>query len=489
MLALSLCLSLPAGAQAAALGAMTVLSEFGEPLRAEIDVADLRPDEIATVGAAIGSRDDYIALGLPFPASLEDALVRVSRRPDGRVTVRVAARQPVREREVNMVLVLTGRFGRFLRNYQLSTGDQPTQAMPPRVIAIAPLPALRDAAPVPAAPAPAPAEAAPAPASEPARPAPAPAPAPEPARPAPAVVLAPEPARAPAAAVAQTDVIRVSPGDSALSIGRRIKPADVADEQAAMALYERNRERFAGNVHRLNAGVELLMPDAAQMREMSAAKARAAIAESAPVAMAGTAPEPGASAPPKRTRKGDQLVLSEGAGAVGRPGSGAAATRAVALENALAEANSRVTDLQKNVDDLGRLLVMRDRQLAQLEESLRRSRAEAAQAAAGKSADAAKPADASKSADAGKSADESRPEEAPKAADAVKPAAPRPSAKAVAARKAAEEDEEEAPESSWLTDWRVLAGVGAVAGLLVPAGLFAWLRRRSVRAKRIAEEG
>ena len=93
------------------------------------------------------------ALGLPFPASLEDALVRVSRRPDGRVTVRVAARQPVREREVNMVLVLTGRFGRFLRNYQLSTGDQPTQAMPPRVIAITPLPALRDAAPVPAAPA------------------------------------------------------------------------------------------------------------------------------------------------------------------------------------------------------------------------------------------------------------------------------------------------------------------------------------------------
>ncbi len=367
-----------------ALGGMAVLSEFGEPLRAEIEIRDVPAADADSIDASIGSREDYARLGLPFPPALEGALVRIQRRPGGVVTVRIATRGPVADAELNMVLALSGRFGRYLRNYQLSA---PAAA----AVAVSPVPAPA----VPAAPAAGAAPAAtvaadatprrldltplPAQTAEPAsatsaEPAPnqvsaAPAPLPpvNPVVPAAgAATPVPPDTRSAAAAPATGRSLRVRPGDTASTLVRQFKPADVSDSQAVLALYRRNQSVFGGSPDRLAAGVLLQVPDDAELRAAPRHEATAAVKPAAPARAAGSPPA-------------DRLVLSGDAGKAAGPGrlGGDKAARAAALETAKAEADSRVRELQKNVDDLNRLLEIRDRQLARLQENAQRRPGEA----------------------------------------------------------------------------------------------------------------
>ena len=57
-------------AQALALGAITVRSALGEPLRAEIEVPQISSEEAATLKANIGSPEAFRAAGVDFPAAL-----------------------------------------------------------------------------------------------------------------------------------------------------------------------------------------------------------------------------------------------------------------------------------------------------------------------------------------------------------------------------------------------------------------------------------
>jgi pilus assembly protein FimV len=504
-LALALCVGAPHALAAPALGGMSVLSEFGDPLRAEIEIRDVSAADADSIDAAIGSREDYARLGLPYPAALEGALVRVQRRPGNTVTVRIASRGPVADPELNMVLVLSGRFGRYLRNYQLST-----TASASAPVAVSPVPAPA-ATPAPAA--------GPASASGPSASTPDAA-EPNPRRldltPVPSRVEEPEPPRVAEPAPSQTAVapaslppvnpvvsaaggaapgkpdarslvaeakpgrsVRVRPGDTASTIVRQFKPADVTDRQAVLALYRRNQAAFGGSPDRLAAGVLLQVPDDAELRAAPRHEASAEVKPATPARAAG--------APPA-----DRLVLSgEGgkAGGKGRLGSDKAA-RVAALETAKAEADSRIRDLQKNVDDLNRLLEIRDRQLARLQENAQRRPVEPGAAgvtpvsAIGPAPGAAPIPPAGNPPVQVAAADASAvpaPAPAPAAAPAITPPAP-PQPPAPVAAKAPEPADDDI--GSLLADWRVQAAAGLFAAMLVLTGVMLTLRSTKPGGKR-----
>ncbi|RYG11076.1 MAG: fimbrial protein FimV, partial [Burkholderiales bacterium] len=54
------------GAQAMALGRVTVQSALGEPLRADIDIPEINAEEVASLKAAVASPDAFRAAGLEF---------------------------------------------------------------------------------------------------------------------------------------------------------------------------------------------------------------------------------------------------------------------------------------------------------------------------------------------------------------------------------------------------------------------------------------
>ena len=231
-----------------------------------------------------------------------------------------------------------------------------------------------------------------------------------------------------------------------------------------MALYRRNQALFGGSVHRLPAGVTLTLPDETEIRQVPRHEARAAIRSRDEAAVAPAAP------------RSDRLVISgdESAPADSRGKMGtASATRAAALDAAKAEADSRIRDLQKNVDDLNRLLELRDRQLAKLQDTARRvaDERDAASSAGGPAstgAAAAGPIPVSASASAADTA----------ASNAAGPvASPPPLRPAPAPVAQAQPMPAPAPaETGWFADWRIQAAAGVLAAVFVLAGVAFTLR-------------
>jgi pilus assembly protein FimV len=58
----------PVAAQAAGLGKLTVLSNLGQPLRAEIDVVAVEKNEMDSLAARLASIDAYLQNNLPYPS-------------------------------------------------------------------------------------------------------------------------------------------------------------------------------------------------------------------------------------------------------------------------------------------------------------------------------------------------------------------------------------------------------------------------------------
>jgi len=328
-------------AHAAQLGSLAVFSDFGAPLKAVIEVVEVSPQS-RPVAAQVASPQTYAELGVAFPSSLEGAVVRLFQQPDGRWLIRILSRRVVDEPDFSLVVSLTTDIGRQVRQYRLAP-DAPEGAAP---AGGAPSSATdrSDTGGVPAVPSSS------APVTE--RPGPA-APTPEPAA-----------ERVPAEPRAGT--VTVQRGDTATSIARRIKPDDVSDEQAVMALYRANERTFRGSVHRLAQGAVLRVPGPDALREVDPRAARAALRAQPFVSMA-----PRDQGAPRQ----DRLLLA--GGGTGRAtskhagrGTGSDTTAAVAHDAAMGETNSRIDELGGIVDNLRKLLELREQQIAAAEGDL-----------------------------------------------------------------------------------------------------------------------
>jgi len=394
---LTVCLGLltALAAQANSLGPMTMKSALGEPLRAEVDLIDLTGAEAVRSILAIAAPATYRDLGLPFPPGLEGANVTLVRRLDGTYGALVTTSRPISGAEVNVVLTLTTTSGQQLRNYRVGARPDPASAasaVPSSDAARASAPSVGPSGATAASGAftPSGADAAQPPltvTTEAPRSDPAAAPgAASAAASAPAAATTPAAASAaaPAAAIAAPAPTRpvvpltvtVVRGETATSIARRIKPGDVDDAQAVMALYRNNQRAFSGNVHSLPEGAVLILPDPDQMRAVRPEQARRAL----------RAQRPDPSRALVTVPAGDRLQLSEGGrgGSKELNGAGTAAARqrSIAFEAAMSEAQSRIAQLQANVAGLTKLIEAKNLQMAQLEAQLRASGAAAAQQAA-----------------------------------------------------------------------------------------------------------
>lgn len=390
--------TVPLTADAAGLGRLTVQSALGQPLQAEVEVTALGREELGSLTARLAPPEAFRQAGLEYNPALTSLRFNIEQRPNGGAIVRVTSSQPVNEPFVDLLVELNWSSGKFVREYtflldppELRMGRDTTVAGGQGAPIVAP--AVRTPASQPAvASAAAPAAAArTASAATPAASTPV----------APAVTSG---ADAPASVVVQS-------GDTLAKIAGRVKPADIALEQAVMAIYEANPRAFFGTVHQMLAGAELRIPDHGTMAAVDAAAAKREIraqaadfnAYRARLAASARSVEPtragqsvkgsvggkvdDAAAP---AASGDQLKLSRSGAAAGdaagsATGSADAAEAAaveerVAREAALREQQERVAALERNVADLQQLVELKNQQLADLQRQVESARAAGATA-------------------------------------------------------------------------------------------------------------
>jgi pilus assembly protein FimV len=476
---LAACLLLPLVAYAAGLGRLTLFSGLGEPLRAEVEVVALQPGDDDSLAARLASPEAFRQAGIEYSPTLLTIRVALERR-DGKPVIRLTSAQPVNDPFVDLLLELQWATGRLVREYTFLL-DPPDYRERPR------------------------AEAAPASSQ-------APVAAAVPSPPSAAVE-----ARQLAAEPAGTTTYEVKKGDTLGRIARENKRDGVTFHQMLVALYRANPEAFIRkNMNLVRAGRILKIPDGNEAVSIAAADANrvvrthmAEFAEYRAKLAAAVAAKPATTAPGQREVSGritakpdtppsgppkDQLKLSKAD--VTKPAAPSArAAREddkVAANRALKEAQSRVTDLEKNVGDLQKLLEMKNKQLAQIEQ-----KAGATPAAAPPAKEAAKapvpmkPAaeTAKPAAEAGKpAADAPKPvAEAPKPA----PIAPKPTpeaAKAPAAPKAKPKPAAAPPPAPSLVDEFLdnplaLGGLAAVVVLLAGYGVWSWRRKKSTQVR------
>ncbi len=383
----------PLSVNAAGLGKLTVLSSLGQPLRAEIELTAVTADEASELVAKLASADAFRAANIDFNPALLSLRFEVEAR-GARQFIRVTSTQPINEPFVDMLLELTWTNGRLVREYTflLDPADlRSTQA--PQVAAPVD---VRSARPAATTAPPAPSAAAPAPA---------------------AAQRAPSQA-APRAAAAQdapaADSYEVKKGDTLGRIAGRLKPADVSLDMMLVALYRANPDAFAGkNMNRLKSGSILSVPDANTIKGTSQGEAHGVVVAHAAdfnayraklagqVAAATPAKEPEAQQsqtgkitaqvkerPTAVTESKDQLKLSKAGEASGKAGKTGAVEDKIAKDRQMADASARVKELEKNVNDLEKLMEVKNKAAADAQ-----AKAQAPAAAADAASPAASPAD------------------------------------------------------------------------------------------------
>lgn len=367
-------------AHALSLGRISVLSALGEPLRAEIDVAQITPEEASSLKAGVATPEAFKAAGLEYTPVLAGLEVSLQRRADGRSYLRLTSSRPVSEPFVDLVLQATWAAGRLTRDYTMLFDPPGSRANAKAAAPTAPI-LSRPAAPPPAraaTPVPAPAiasesEATTEPTTRQARPNP-PAPSSRPeakARPpAPRVVAAEN-------AGAGDKQLTVKPGDTAGRIAAQNKPGTVSLDQMLVAMLRGNPNAFiGGNINRLKSGAVLAMPDSDAAGAVPAGEAsQTIIAQSKDFnnfrrklaeGVATTPVDPadrqaGGKVQAKvedrapATATPDKLTLSKGSVQAKSPAAAAAAEDAIAKNRQASEASARVAELSKNINDLNKL--------------------------------------------------------------------------------------------------------------------------------------
>jgi pilus assembly protein FimV len=358
--ALFILLLAPSLVTGAELGKLTVLSAVGEPLRAEIEILSVQANEAASLSARIPSHEAFWRANIEPPALLRTLRATVERRPNGRYVAVLRSTDPIVEPFVDILVELDSGSGAKQREYTFLVEERTTQTARST-------PALR------------------APPIDP------PATLPEDTRTSSRLPLT-------RGAAASSDTYTVRAGDTLASIARSKQGGEVTSEQMMVALYHANEAIFvSSNMNRLPAGAVLTVPDADTARATNPTEARNIVrahraefdayrnrlASSVPDSQGtvpgsttvpiGTNSQPPAAPPPKVSPE-DRLRLSRGDESKAGSAAGTAhEDDTVAMQQALNDARDRLATLERNLDDMRRLLALQSEQLAQVREFARTS--------------------------------------------------------------------------------------------------------------------
>ncbi|MCG2580605.1 MAG: hypothetical protein KA296_06985 [Marinobacter sp.] len=366
-------------AQALGLGEIELQSYLNEPLEADINLRKSQGVDPDDVFVNIASENDYQRVGIDRNHFLTKLQFEVTTSSDGSLIVNVSSREPLREPYLNFLLEVTWPSGRLMREYSVLV-DPPVYAEESGVQEQVDAPSTRQ-------------------------------------------VSAPETR---ARTTPRTDS-RVAPqtaggartfgptgsSDTLWKIAASVRPNDsVSMQQVMLAIQDLNPDAFIGdNINRLKRGEVLRIPELDQIQNRSPAEANRQVAVqneefSSPTrtvdATEPSAPETSVSG--SESVGGDELRLiaaddsvsrnSEDGGSAGGDGQtagGVDAGSAVAMEELESarreneELNTRVEDLQDQVNTLQRLLELKNSQLADMQQMTGEDDAQAAEQEAGDS--------------------------------------------------------------------------------------------------------
>ncbi|MBI2276246.1 MAG: pilus assembly protein [Dechloromonas sp.] len=486
-LAVASCLSFaPWVAEAAGLGKLTVLSGLGQPLRAELELGANR-DELAGMTARLAPQDAFRQAGIDFSSGLLDLRFAIEKRANGQAVVKVTSAKPVNEPFLDFLVELNWPAGRLVREYTFLL-DPPEMATK-RSVADAKVVETVQGGGVQAD------------------------------RPATVRVAPRAKVQADAPKTDSSGTRVVQPGETLRKIAVETQHDGVSLEQMLVGLLRKNPEAFAGNnINRLKSGAILGIPEKSEVEAVSPAEAKkvyvaqaadwnayrqklAATTAKAPAkeevvgqSSSGkiTARVEEKAAPAEQAK--DQVKVSRTEMAA----QGAAASKAaadaeadrIAKDKSLKEAQERLAMLEKNVNELQKLVEMKNQQLAELQQQTAAKKDEA------KPVEAAKPVVAPPVAEPPKVAETVKPAEPPKSPEEVKPAvvdkpieAPKLVEPPKPVQPASPPTPEPEPEASLLDDPLPLVGGGGILALLIGYLLFKRRRDRYASVETTAAPG
>lgn len=372
------------------LGEAEIKSNLNEPLRAEIELVspgDLTRDEII---ASLAPERDFQRVGIEPIFFLNEMKFEVVKNGRGQLVLQVTTKRPVREPYLNFLVELSWPSGRLLREYALLVDPpvfrqqdgqsvaQSVPAAPPAVPRIEPRNQSQQAAS--------------------------------------ARATAADTARSdssPARQSAPSTYGPVSASDTLWKIAMEVRPsADLTPQQVMLALQDANPDAFLrNNINLVREGSVLRIPSEEAMRSRSRREAVQQVTaqnrrfqeggtSGQEVAIDASSPRPGSEAAPAAAPAGDELRLVAGdsstaetgshGGDMGGSGEGSAESRlAISLEELdqtrreNEELSSRLEDLEGQLENMQRLLELKNDRLAALQAEAEAAPGDESLAAAG----------------------------------------------------------------------------------------------------------
>jgi len=119
-ISLAVCLAfMPLSGFAAGLGKLNVNSGLGEPLKAEIELISVSPEELATLSATIASEEAYAVQGISRLGIHSNIKVELAKNLDGSPVLKLQSFQPVNDPYLDMLIQVDWASGRLLREYTI----------------------------------------------------------------------------------------------------------------------------------------------------------------------------------------------------------------------------------------------------------------------------------------------------------------------------------------------------------------------------------
>lgn len=379
-LGLAIGLVLSGFSYAISMGDINVTNTLGEPMNVLIELGTASKDEISSLSARLAPPEVFKNAGLDYPSELPPLKFKIETNANGEPYIKITSAQPINEPFVNLLVELTWSSGKLLREYTFlldPPGYVPVQPQPAEVKPVEP--SIVDVS-----------ELEPKGKEE--------------------IIESPSPSTAlmvdekqavdeiPAAVNRPNEssnvasgAIKVKRGDTLSKLALQIKSPDVSLERALVALYHTNVDAFDGkNMNRLKTGKILQMPGQSELDNQSQMKAvkeiraqaddwhayRQKLAAASGLAT-GDESKQEASGKISTTVSDNATAAKESAKEVVRLSKGeapgdktSAGDNAKTLQNklhaleeeaiskskALQESNERVVALEKNVQDLQRLI-------------------------------------------------------------------------------------------------------------------------------------